>query len=177
MDYNAFLGKIFQIKEYQKQQIRELAENLLKYLEVNALQVDQLLHDICGGKSCKVEQMMAFLTDKGVVSHIDLDTASKIDVDSNGLIDYYDIQAFTSRYQYIIQDTTAKPKPHSQVQLFPRKTVDEKKIDKLLQELKRRLSQKRIRLEELFDILDRNNDGFIDINEFQDGLKEIVEFT
>ena len=105
-------------------------------------------------------------------------------MDGNGLIDSYDLQSFTSRYQYIISDSISTQKvdslltsPSSPPQLFPMKKADEKKIDKWLQELKRRLALKRIRLEELFRILDRNLDGFIDINEFSDGLKEIVEFT
>ena len=44
-------------------------------------------------------------------------------------------------------------------------------------ELRRRINVKRIKAEDLFNILDRNKDGFIDINEFCDGLKDIVEFS
>jgi len=36
---------------------------------------------------------------------------------------------------------------------------------------------KRIKIYDYFKILDKNKDGFIDINEFSNGLKEIVDFS
>jgi hypothetical protein len=49
------------------------------------------LENICGGKSCTLQEFMNFLKDKKIVSDIDLETVKKMDIDANNLIDFYDI--------------------------------------------------------------------------------------
>ena len=75
------------------------------------------------------------------------------------MVDFYDLNTFLNRYQYLNGD-----------KIFPCKQINEDEIDKLLIELRRRLDIKKIKVNSLFNIIDSNKDGFIDINEFNNGL-------
>jgi len=75
------------------------------------------------------------------------------------MIDFYDLNTFLNRYQYLNDN-----------KIFPTRKISQDEVDKLLIELRRRLDIKRIKMNSLFNIIDSNRDGFIDINEFNDGL-------
>lgn len=87
----------------------------------------------------------------------------KIDIDQNGVIDPNDLEIFLQRYKYIDQNRNQK--------LYPREKLDEKQIDRIVMEIRRRLELKRIKLYDYFRLLDRNNDGFIDIDEWKKGIR------
>ncbi len=116
----------------------------------------------------------------------------KIDIDNDGYIDYYDLEIFLKRYKYI---EPLKQRPSTQIKsrdsfvrneersfvksqsLFPKIPLSEGKFDEIISNLKKVIIERKITYFEVFQRLDSNEDGFLTINEFIEGIDRFLRLS
>ena len=118
---------------------------------------------------------------------------SKIDIDHDGIVDGQDFDAFLSRHHLIedtsvrlantIKDVTGEDynqkilSNHNMDKFFPVAPLTKSKIDLVLRNLRNAIASRNISFREFFTKLDENKDGMISFDEFDSGLKKIVDFS
>lgn len=118
---------------------------------------------------------------------------SKIDIDRDGIIDGQDFDAFMGRHHLIedtslrlantIKDVTGEDynqkilTNHNMEKFFPVAPLSKSKIDLVLRNLRNAIASRNISFREFFTKLDENKDGMISFDEFDAGLKKLVDFS
>ena len=117
----------------------------------------------------------------------------KIDIDKDGSIDFHDFNVFLSRNIFLEnsskrlvdtvkssygQDLTTRMNNILEGKtLYPTDNLSNSKIDLVLRNLRGALLSKNLGYHEFFNRLDRNKDGLITYNEFDEGMKEYIKFS
>ena len=137
-----------------------------------------------------------------------LHLVQKIDIDNDGCIDYFDLEVFLKRVNYIEvakrpSTTTFQPISNTKSSfilssndplrrsinnndrpfmgktqsLFPKIPLTEAKFDEVVRDLKKVLLDRKVSYFEMFQSLDQNEDGFLTINEFVDGIDKFLRLS
>lgn len=117
----------------------------------------------------------------------------KVDIDTDGMIDYQDLDTFLTRHNFIennskrLIDTVKSTygydfsKKMTNVfngsTLYPTTPVDNSKIDMILRDLRNALLSRNTSYHEFFNKLDTDRDGLITYNEFESGVLSVVRFS
>jgi len=128
-----------------------------------------------------------------------LKLVEKIDIDLDGNIDFIDLEVFLKRLNYI--DIVKRPSTQPQnsmnnnnmnslrlsvtnrnnmgksQSLFPKIPLTEAKFDEVIRDLKRVIMDRKVSFFEVFQSLDKNEDGFLTINEFVDGIEKFLRLS
>lgn len=102
---------------------------------------------------------------------------ARIDIDRDGSIDFFDLEAFLKRFEYLDplkSPSSLKPKSES---LFPKVPLTEEKFDEVISGLKKVIIDRKMSFYEVFQKLDDNEDGFLTINEFLEGLDRFIRLS
>ena len=116
--------------------------------------------------------------------------ARQLDIDNDGIISEEDVRTFFNRCEYIEKkatafavedekDATDSQRPRKiipQKALFPVEALSEEKIKELLRELGQRLYFKKMSLFEFFRVLDNNQDGLVNIDEWKQNLDQVLKY-
>ena len=101
----------------------------------------------------------------------------KFDLDSDGVISYEDIQGILERYKstnfFKFDNSSFTPDNN----LYAYETMTETKFKNLVREIKKNMKKKNTTLVGLFNILDKNHDGFISNYEFNTGIDDYIQLS
>ena len=101
----------------------------------------------------------------------------KFDLDSDGIVSYEDIQGILERYKstnfFKFDNSSFTPDDN----LYAYETMSETKFKSLVREIKKNMKKKNTTLVGLFNILDKNHDGFISNYEFNTGIDEYLQLS
>ena len=101
----------------------------------------------------------------------------KFDLDSDGMISYEDIQGILERYKstnfFKFDNSSFTPDNN----LYAYETMTETKFKSLVREIKKNMKKKNTTLVGLFNILDKNHDGFISNYEFNTGIDNYIQLS
>ena len=61
--------------------------------------------------------------------------------------------------------------------LFPTTPLNDEKIDFVLSDFRKALNEKKLTFYDAYKYLDNNNDGFVTINEFCEGIDKIIKIS
>lgn len=124
-----------------------------------------------------------------------LEMVKKMDIDEDGLIDQYDIETFFKRYEYLESGENEEKDKFSGKQtvnsalktvtgffgktqsLFPKLPVTEEKFDEVIGAFKRVVLSRKLTFFEAFQMMDTNEDGFLTINEFLEGMDKFIKLS
>lgn len=113
----------------------------------------------------------------------------KIDLDQDGYLDCFDIETFMKRFEYLPREnsptkknetTSTNLQTSSYVNppaLFPKVPLTEEKFDEVVAVFKKAINDRKLTFFEAFQTLDKNEDGFLTIDEFLEGMDKFVKLS
>ena len=126
--------------------------------------------------SITIKQLHDFFSDHNI-KQLNNNVVCKFDLDSDGIISYEDIQGILERYKstnfFKFDNSSFTPDNN----LYAYETMTETKFKSLVREIKKNMKKKNTTLVGLFNILDKNHDGFISNYEFNTGIDEYIQLS
>ena len=123
-----------------------------------------------------IKQLHDFFS-KYEIKGLNNNVVCKFDLDSDGIISYEDIQGILERYKstnfFKFDNSSFTPDNN----LYAYETMTETKFKSLVREIKKNMKKKNTTLVGLFNILDKNHDGFISNYEFNNGIDEYIQLS
>ena len=123
-----------------------------------------------------IKQLHEFF-DKYKIKGLNNNVVCKFDLDSDGIISYEDIQGILERYKstnfFKFDNSSFTPDNN----LYAYETMTETKFKSLVREIKKNMKKKNTTLVGLFNILDKNHDGFISNYEFNTGIDDYIQLS
>ena len=126
--------------------------------------------------SITIKQLHDFFSTHNI-KQLNNNVVCKFDLDSDGIISYEDIQGILERYKstnfFKFDNSSFTPDNN----LYAYETMTETKFKSLVREIKKNMKKKNTTLVGLFNILDKNHDGFISNYEFNTGIDEYIQLS
>ena len=169
------------------EQFNLISEKFQGYLRTNNLAAKDLVKKLAtnqnGVSKVLVENFAEFLhqlfKDAFIKNKCCQSFAKKADIDKDGFISETDLETFLIRSAYIKdgQRDIKSSKPEVYNKLFPKAPLAEEKFEIVLRDLRNILNRKRISFYDLFNSIDKNQTGFITINDFNVGIDKVMKLS
>ena len=122
-------------------------------------------------------QIKKFLYDLNLKIDIPLKIIQKLDIDADGLISFNDLHSVLKRYNSTLYFKYNNDSKSPDIKLFSKEIMNERKIKTICSKIQNYMKSKNINATILFKKFDKNNDGFINNIDFNQGIKEIFNMS
>ena len=122
-------------------------------------------------------QIKKFVNELNLKIDIPVKIIQKLDVDADGLISFDDLKAVLKRYSGTLYFKYSNDSSSPNIKLFSKETMNERKIKTICVKIQSYMKSKNINPNILFKKFDKDNDGFINNIDLNQGLSEIFHMS
>ena len=122
-------------------------------------------------------QIKKFLNTLSLKIDIPIKIIQKLDIDADGLISIEDLKGVLKRYNGTLYFKYSNDSTKPNINLFSKETMQEKKIKTICVKIQNYMTSKNINPNILFKKFDKDNDGFINNIDFNQGISEIFHMS
>ena len=122
-------------------------------------------------------QIKKFLNELNLKVDIPIKIIQKLDVDADGLVSLDDLKAVLKRYNGTLYFKYSNDSTSPNMKLFSKETMNERKIKIICEKIQSYMKSKNINPIILFKKFDKDNDGFINNIDLNQGLNEIFHMS
>ena len=122
-------------------------------------------------------QIKKFLNTLNLKIDIPIKIIQKLDIDADGLVSIEDLKGVLKRYNGTLYFKYSNDSTKPNINLFSKETMNEKKIKTICVKIQNYMSSKNINPNILFKKFDKDNDGFINNIDFNQGISEIFHMS
>ena len=122
-------------------------------------------------------QIKKYLNQLNLNIDIPIKIIQKLDIDADGLISLDDLKAVLKRYSGTLFFKYINDSTSPNIKLFSKETMNERKIKTICVKIQSYMKSKNINHNILFKKFDKDNDGFINNIDFNQGIEEIFHMS
>ena len=122
-------------------------------------------------------QIKKFINELNLKIDIPIKIIQKLDIDADGLISLEDLKAVLKRYSGTLYFKYGNDSTSPNIKLFSKETMNERKIKTICVKIQNYMKSKNININILFKKFDKDNDGFINNIDFNQGISEIFHMS